>query len=202
MAPKESEQSRSQSVSCAHEQTRTSESHPFAGLKTPWTEFHRFQTERLSRIAARIGVAPDQIADVVQEGWLDAWKHHEGFLGEDVEKRLSAWFSTVVVSKSRDALRRARRRRTESLDELPMEPVDREGESPAERIEAIERNESLATALEEMRKKDPLNHQLVCEHILESRSLLDLAFATGLGIHAMSCRIDRILKKLGVKLQE
>lgn len=90
MDPKESELSRPQSLSCTPEQKGASSSHPFPGLKTPWKQFHLTQTKRLSGIAAKMGVTPDQIDDVVQEVWLDAWKHREGFQGEDVDQRLAA----------------------------------------------------------------------------------------------------------------
>lgn len=202
MEPKESELSHPRSVSCTSEQKGDSNSQPFAGLKTPWKEFYLAQTKRLARTAAEMGVPRDQIADVVQEVWLDAWKHRKGFQGEDVDQRMAAWLGTVVVHKSIDALRRGRRRQAGSLDGLSAEPMDYRGEAPAERTEAMERDESLASSLEELRKKSPLNYRLVCKHITEARALEDLAVETSLGIHAISCRISRTLKKLRGRLRE
>ncbi len=113
MAPKESEKARPRCESCTHEQKEACESQPFAGLKTPWEEFYRCQTKRLSGVAAKMGVPPDQIADVVEEVWAYAFEHREGFQGEDVDQRLSTWLGTVVRSKSKDVLRRIHRRRAE-----------------------------------------------------------------------------------------
>ena len=203
MRSAESKNSRPPSVSCTPEQIKTSESQRFfAGLKTPWEKFHRSQTERLSRIAAEMRMPPDRIADVLQEVWLDLIEHSEGFQGEDAERRLSSWLVVVVRSKVRDALRRLKRRRAESLGALPEEPVDHKAENPEKRMEAEERSESVGAKLEELRKESRLNCRLVHEHILEDRSLRDLAAETGLDSHAISCRIGRSLKKLRRGLRE
>lgn len=202
MRPKDSEPSRSWRLLCTNEQSEDSGSQPFAGLETTWTEFYRLQTERLYRSAAQIGVPSDQIADVVQEVWLDAWKHREGFQGKDVDQRLSSWLSTVVVHKSIDALRRGRRRQAGALDDLLAEPMDDGAEDPVERMEARERDENLSATLDGLRKEDSLNCRLVCERLIVGRSLPDLAADTGLGINSIACRISRTLKKLRVRLRE
>jgi RNA polymerase sigma factor (sigma-70 family) len=202
MAPNESELARPRCESCTHEQNRASESQFFPGPKTPWGKFYRSQTERLSRIATKMRVPPDQIADVVQEVWLDAFKHREKFQGENVDQRLSSWLSTVVVHKSINVLRRVHRRPTESLDDLAAEPIDHKADDPEERMEAKEEAETLAVILQGLRKKNPLNYRLVCDHVLEERSLQDLSASTGLGIHAISCRISRTLKELRSQLLE
>ncbi|MHB1422430.1 MAG: RNA polymerase sigma factor [Gemmataceae bacterium] len=174
----------------------------FSGLKTPWVEFYRFQTERLSRIAAKMRVPPDQIEEVVQEVWLDAVNHREGFLGEDAEKRLASWLDIVVRNKSTDAIRRLNRQQAESLDKLPEEPVDRGSKEPSELMEAKERGEKITELVEELRKEDPLNCLLTWERIVEDRSVGDMAEETGLGCHAISCRINRTLSHLRVRLRE
>lgn len=182
-------------------QSPASKSPPFLpDLKTPWEEFHRSQMERLSRIAAEMGVPSDRIVGVLQEVWLDVAKHHEGFQGEDAEQRLSSWLGKVVRNKSRDVLRRLKRRREVSLDKLPAETMDRKTKDPAEVMEEKERDENLAAQLEELRKENPMNCRLVSEHILEGRSLSYLAAATGLGVHAISCRIDRTLTDVAPQL--
>lgn len=199
-------ESRPRSLSCASEQTETCEPKlSFAGLKTPWEEFYHFQAKYLSRIAAGMGVPPDQIADVLQEVWLAAVEHAEEFHGDDAEQRLSSWLVGVARNKSIDTIRRLCRRRRlpiESLDNLAAEPVDHEAKGPAELMIAQEGDKHLAATLEELRAKNALNCRLVCRHILEGRSLPDLAADTGLGVHAISCRIDRALKDLGGNLQE
>lgn len=172
----------------------------FGGTEDPPPMFYRAQTERLSRIAAELGVAPDRIAVVLQEVWLDALEHQKDFRGEDADRRLSSWLGVVVRSKSTNLLRRLRRVRAEALSDLPAELVDDEAKDPSEVMEAAERAESVASALEELRKKDPLNYRLVCGRFLEGRSIADLAAETGLGINAISCRLRRTLAKLGVQL--
>jgi RNA polymerase sigma factor (sigma-70 family) len=194
------------SMPCTARHIEVRESKPFfAGLKTPWEEFHRCQTQRLSRISAGTGVSPDQIADVLQEVWLAAAEHHEEFQGEDAEQRLSSWLVGVVRKKSIDTIRRLsrlRRLRIKSLDNLPAESVDKKAKEPAELMEAKERDETLATQLEELWSRNRLNYHFVCQHVLEDRSLPDLAAEIRLGVHAISCRISRTLKDLGARLQE
>jgi RNA polymerase sigma factor (sigma-70 family) len=203
MEPKESKNVRPRSVPDPHDQNKASKLQIFlACLKTLWEEFYPSQTERLSRIAAEMGMPPNQIADVLQEVWLDAAKHHEGFRGEGAEERLSSWLDTVVRSKSRDVLRRLGRRREESLDNLPAETMDRTAKEPAELMETKERDENLAAHLEELRKENPLNCRLVCAHFLEGRSIQDLASEVHLGVNAISCRINRALKRLRYRLRE
>jgi len=202
MESRRSKEPRPKSISDTHDRHEASELQSFlARLRMPWEQFHRAQTERLSRIAVEIGVPPDQIADVLQEVWLALFTNHERFQGEDVEQQLSSWPAAVTRNKSRDALRRPRRRREESLDDLPAEPMDRKTKEPAELMVAKERDESLAAQLEELRKKNPLNYRLLVAHALEGQSLQDLAAETGLGENAISCRISRILKKLRYRLQ-
>lgn len=204
MKSEKPEGSRPPSLSCTPEPTERRESKPcLAGLMTPWEEFYRRQRERLSRIAADMGVPPDQIADVLQEAQLDTLKHSEGFQGADVEQRLSSWLGKVVRSKSRNALRSlSRRRRIESLDALPVEPADCKMKEPAELMAGQERYESLGRQLDELRQKNPLNCRLLYEHFLEGRSLQTLSVETGLVVHAISCRIGRALKMLRRRLQE
>lgn len=194
---------RSSSASRAQRRRAANNGQPIlAVLKTQWSEFYRAQVERLSRIAAEMGVSPDRITVVLQEVWLDLTKHPEAFQGQDADPRLASWLGVVVRSKSRNMLRRLRRERAESLNNLPAELVDSKADDPAELMEAMERNECVAAVLEKLREKDPLNCHLVHEHILQGRSLADLAAETGLGIHAISCRIDRTLHKLGIQLSE
>jgi RNA polymerase sigma factor (sigma-70 family) len=170
--------------------------------KTAWKQFYRSQYDRLSRIAANMGVPQDQIADLVQEVWLGALEHLKGSQEEDMEQRLTAWLDSVVRNKSRDVLRRLRRRREESLDDLPAERMDPKTNEPWELIEGKERYEHLGSQLEELRKENLLNCRLVCEHFLEGRPLGDLAAETGLGVHAISCRISRTLKWLRRRLRK
>lgn len=177
-------------------------SRPHFEMKTPWEEFHRSQTERLSQIAAKMGVPPVLIADVLQEIWLDAIKHSELFQGDRAEEYLSHWLGTVVSSKSSDALRRLKRPRVESLDALTVEPVDDAADDAVELLQAQEQREEVAGIIEILRKESPFNCRLLCEHILEDRSLPDLATETGLGVHAISCRISRALKMVRARLQE
>ncbi len=203
MESKRSKEPRPESRTHTHHRKEASElqSSP-ARLKMPWEEFHCAQTERLARIAAEIGVPPDRIADVLQGVWLALVTNHESFQGADGEQRLSSWLVAVARNKSRDVLRRLRKRREESLGDLPAEPMDRKTKEPAESMEAKERVESLATQLGELRKKNPLNYRLLVAHVLEGQSLQDLGAETSLGVNAISCRISRILKKLRYRLQE
>lgn len=193
-------------LSSTENQSEASEPQPFlTDRMTPWEEFYCHQNERLSRIAAKMGVPPDQIADVVQEVWLAAIEHQQEFRGENAKQRLCSWLVSVVRKKSTDTIRRLsrlRRSRIESLDNLPAEPGDKKAKEPAEIREAKEQDETLAAQLEKLRKKNPRNRHLVCEHVLEGRSFPDLAAETGLSVHAISCRIGRTLSELGRRLQE
>lgn len=167
----------------------------FAGLES-WETFHRSQTRRLSRIAIELGVPRDRIPDVLQKVWLDALKHHEGFQGENADQRLASWLSAVVRSKARDLLRRIKRQQAVSLESLLAVLVDGATGDPAEVVEAEERDVCLQAMFEELRKQEPLNCWLVWERIVEGRSIRDLASERGLGIHAVHCRINRVLKRL------
>ncbi len=83
MKPKKSKNARSRRAPDTHGRSKTSKSPSlFIELNTPWEDFHRSQSERLSHIAAKMGVPPELIVEVLQEVWLDAAKHHEGFQGE------------------------------------------------------------------------------------------------------------------------
>jgi RNA polymerase sigma factor (sigma-70 family) len=193
-------------LSCTHGQSEASGPQPFLpDLKMPWEEYYRCQTERLSRIAAVMRVPRDQITDVLQEVWVAAVDHQKEFRGADTEQRLFSWLVGVVRKKSIDVIRRLRRLRKlriESLDDLSAGPVDCNVQEPADGMEAMERYESVYAKLEELRKKNPLNYRLIREHGLEGRSLSDLAAETGMSVNAISCRISRALQYLRSWLQE
>jgi DNA-directed RNA polymerase specialized sigma24 family protein len=95
----------------------------FAGLTVPLDEFVRAQSARLARIASKVKVPPDQIADVVQAVWLDAVRNGVTFRGENAVRARCAWLGRVVLRRSADALRSLQRRAAESLE---AEPVDEE----------------------------------------------------------------------------
>lgn len=67
------------------------------------------------RVAASILRDPDLAADATQDGFLKAFRGLEGFRGDAAFK---SWLLTIVANEARGQLRKQKRRRESSLDDV------------------------------------------------------------------------------------
>lgn len=168
-----------------------------AALPLPASAFFGGESKRWARLAASLGLPPQEMEDVLQEAWLEFARCRYQSEGADAERRLRSWWKQVVHSKAVDARRR--------LDSHPWKSLAAEVElidcESAKRAEAAELEEWLHVLLEKGSVGDGENIRLLRGHYLQGQSLKELAEESGLRECAVEGRIRRTLKKL-LKLAE
>jgi RNA polymerase sigma-70 factor (ECF subfamily) len=83
----------------------------------------------------------DEALDLSQEAWVKAWQRLEQFQGES---SFPTWITRIVINLCLDQLRRQKRRRTESIDEMDEETGGVERQLPPVTVnptEGLERAE-------------------------------------------------------------
>lgn len=161
--------------------------------------FFTAETVSLLRLAARLGVTSEDAKELVQEAWLDAVEHRELFAGAEGARHFRGRMRRVVRNKARDRQRRLYRC---WLVSLPVESGDLSDRAEEERRKVAEDWEWLEAVLAKGRMGSEKNHRLLCEHILEGRSLKELAREYNLKECAVEGRIRRHRKKLRALAEE
>lgn len=166
----------------------------FAGLASLPDDFYRMLTGRLIGIAEKMGVPRDECEDVAQDALLEAVKHPEQFRDEHAAQKLCAGLTRQIIhNKAVDALRRLEQHPTQSLDALAAESNDLK---EAKRGEREEQRECLEVLLARLRRQEPENYRLLCEHHLQERSYQEMADETGMTANEIGCRLYRTMAKL------
>lgn len=155
--------------------------------------FFRRESRQLARRAARLGVPPSDIADVVAEVWRDAVKHRQELADAVSQGWLHFWLMRVLDSKAADALSYLAQHRCEVLGTGEEEPID---EAEVKRSEAMEEREWLSVLLARIGPGNEEGLCWLCAHVCQGYSLRDLAEQSGLKRCAVEGRIRRVRKKL------
>lgn len=180
-------------VNCSQEQ-EVADGYCFADLASLPDDFYRSLTARLARIAEKIGVPRDLCEDVAQEALLEAVAKREQFQGEHAVRRFCLWLiHHVVPHRAADLFRRRDREWAQSLDTPSAETMDRK---EAKRAVCTEESECLDALLARLRREEPENCWLLCEHRLQGRSIQELADESGWTANEIRCRIYRAMGKL------
>ena len=99
----------------------------------------------------------DEAIDLSQEAWVKSWQRLKQFQGES---SFGTWMTRIVINLCLDQLRRRKRQRTESIEEMSEESGGVERQMPAVTVNPTERLER-----GELRKKiDQAMAQLSYEH--------------------------------------
>src|SRR5579864_896589 len=99
----------------------------------------------------------DEAIDLSQEAWVKSWQRLKQFQGES---SFGTWMTRIVINLCLDQLRRRKRQRTESIEEMNEESGGVERQMPVVTINPTERLERV-----ELRKKiDQALAQLSYEH--------------------------------------
>lgn len=162
-------------------------------LLMPDSTFFLVVTACLLRLAAGLGMPPEEAEEIVQEAWLDAAEHRDLFGGAEGVRRFHGRMREVVRNKARDRQRHLYCCRFVSLPEGGGDLIDRAEE---ERREEVEEWELLETVLAKGRMDSELSHRLLCGHYLEGRSMENLAQEYNLKECAVEGRIRRYRMKL------
>lgn len=131
----------------------------------------------------------EEAIDLSQEAWVKAWQRLEQFQGDS---SFPTWITRIVINLCLDQLRRQKRRRTESIDEMDEESGGVERQLPVVTInptEGLERAE-LRKRIDEALSKLSESHRMVivlCE--FQNMEYKEIA-------KTMNCSIGTVMSRL------
>jgi RNA polymerase sigma-70 factor, ECF subfamily len=131
----------------------------------------------------------DEAVDLSQEAWVKSWQRLNQFHGES---SFGTWVTRIVINLCLDQLRKRKRQRTESIEEMDEETGGVERQMPAVTVNPTERLER-----GELRKKiDAALEKLSHEHrtVLVLHEFEDLEYKEI--ARAMDCSIGTVMSRL------
>lgn len=152
----------------------------------------RYQ-DRMMAYAVHMGCDHDEAADVVQDGFVRAYRHL-GRCGDP--HRFAGWLFRIVSNVCRSRLRRGRKRRTLRVEGLAAAlPTD--SPDPEARAESAATRAEVTAALA---KVSPEQREALVLKYLEGRSLGEMSELTGASPSALKMRLKRGREALRVEL--
>jgi RNA polymerase sigma-70 factor (ECF subfamily) len=151
-------------------------------------------------VAFRITRNREDAQDVVQQAFLKAFMHLDGF---QEKSSFSTWLTRIVINEGLMCLRRTRARREVSLgdvesesEELLLPEIPDRRENPAQIYEQLENERILCEAMNQLSAEC----RTVVRMRLEERTVGETAEILGLGIGTLKARLFRARQKLRVLL--
>ncbi len=142
----------------------------------------------------------EEALDLTQEAWVKSWQRLEQFHGES---SFGTWMTRIVINLCLDQLRRRKRQRTESIEEMGEESGGVERQMPV-----VTANPTAGLERAELRKRiDQALGQLTHEHRtvlvlheFEEMEYKEIARAMGCSIGTVMSRLFYARRKLAVLL--
>ena len=131
----------------------------------------------------------EEALDLSQEAWIKAWQRLVQFQGDS---SFATWMTRIVINLCLDRLRRQKRMRSESVDEMDEESggVERQMEpviiNPTERLERGELRKRIDAALEKLSHE---HRTVLVLHEFEEMEYKEIA-------RTMGCSIGTIMSRL------
>ncbi len=131
----------------------------------------------------------DEAVDLSQEAWVKSWQRLEQFQGES---SFGTWVTRIVINLCLDQLRRRKRHRTESIEEMDEETggVERQMPvvtvNPTERLERGELRKKIESAMEKLSHE---HRTVLVLHEFEELEYKEIA-------KAMDCSIGTVMSRL------
>lgn len=138
----------------------------------------------------------DEALDLSQEAWVKSWQRLEQFHGES---SFGTWMTRIVINLCLDQLRRRKRQRTESIEEMDEDSGGVERQMPAVIINPTERLER-----GELRKRidhalSQLSHEhrtVMVLHEFEEMEYKEIAKTMGCSIGTVMSRLFYARRKM------
>lgn len=147
-------------------------------------------------LAHKLVRSPEDAADAAQEVFLRAFAALDAF---DVGRSFRSWLCGITWNHVRDLARRARHRRTRSLDDgVTSEPLDRRLASPLDQAVTQERWLRLHAVLEQL---EPQARAILVLRDLEGLSYEEIAASFGCSLGTIKSRLHRARSLLKGRLE-
>ena len=131
----------------------------------------------------------EEAVDLSQEAWVKSWQRLKQFQGES---SFGTWMTRIVINLCLDQLRRRKRQRTESIEEMSEESggVERQMPvvtvNPTERLERIELRKKIDQALAQLSYE---HRTVLVLHEFEEMEYKEIA-------KSMECSIGTVMSRL------
>ncbi len=139
-----------------------------------------------------------EVEDLVQDIFIKVLKKIRDFEGRSA---LFTWIYEIAVNRCRDELRRRKRRRWFSMNDMPQEALEQiplNEASASERLETQELRRQLRRALDTL---DPKYRELVVLRDLEGLSYEEVAQISGIEIKLVKSRLYQARQILATKMK-
>jgi RNA polymerase sigma-70 factor (ECF subfamily) len=142
----------------------------------------------------------DDALELSQEAWVKGWQRLEQFHGES---SFGTWMTRIVINLCLDHLRRRKRQRTESIEEMDdesggverhMPPVTT---NPTERLERAELRQRIDQALGQLSNE---HRTVLVLHEFEDMEYKEIAKTVGCSIGTVMSRLFYARRKMAVLL--
>ena len=144
----------------------------------------------------------EEAIDLSQEAWVKGWQRLAQFQGDS---SFATWITRIVINLCLDELRKQKRRRTESIEEMDEESggVERQmpvvTTNPTERLERGELRQRIDQALAQMSNE---HRTVLVLHEFEEMEYKEIAKAMGCSIGTVMSRLFYARRKLASLLSD
>lgn len=150
--------------------------------------------EFVFRAAFQILASEDDARDATQECFIRVWKNLPAF---DVTKKLQTWLYKIVVNICYDELRRAYKKRKQTLDErIYNRPSDDDVESDTINAELARKIKNLANDLK------PRQRMIFVLRDLQQLDMKEIAGILGISVSAVKSNLCYARKNIREKMQK
>ena len=154
------------------------------GDRTAFEELVRRHQDEVFTLAVRLTGDRELGADVAQEAFVRAWRAVPRFRGD---AKFSTWMYRITANVASTHRSRAARQRTESLDDLTVEPRA-DTPDPESMAESADLRERLEAALETL---PPAQRRVVVLKDIYGWTHREIAEQTGISVAAAKVRLHR-----------
>jgi RNA polymerase sigma-70 factor (ECF subfamily) len=166
------------------------------GDRDAWDRFVRLYTPLLYHWAGRLGLAPDEAADLVQDVFVLLLDKLPGFT-YDASRRFRGWLWTLTINKVRE-----RRRAAPAFEELTAEDGAHTPDGVPAFVEEEYRGYVTGRALELLRRDfEPRTWRAYWEHVTNGRTAPVVAAELGVSVGAVYAAKTRVLARLREELK-
>jgi RNA polymerase sigma-70 factor (ECF subfamily) len=144
----------------------------------------------------------EEAIDLSQEAWVKAWQRLEQFQGES---SFTTWITRIVINLCLDQLRKQKRQRAESIEEMDEESGGVERQMPVITINPTERLERGELRQRIDRALDQLSHEhrtVLVLHEFEEMEYKEIAKTMGCSIGTVMSRLFYARRKLAALLAD
>lgn len=142
----------------------------------------------------------EEAVDLSQEAWVKAWQRLEQFQGE---ASFVTWMTRIVINLCLDQLRKRKRQRTESIDQLDDDLGGVERQMPAITVnptEGLEREELRKRIDKALAQLSEEHRTVIVLHEFEELEYKEIAKRMGCSIGTIMSRLFYARRKMAVLL--